>query len=438
MRFFRTMKTNHIYSLFKTSAGVNTDSRSVKKDEIFFALSGDKHNGNKYAAEAIEKGALCAVIDDPAYETAGTLAVGNVLTELQALATYHRKELGISVLAITGTNGKTTTKELIASILSKKKKVHFTKGNLNNHIGTPLTILSAPPDTGIMVIEMGANHKGEIKLLCTIAQPDYGIITNIGTAHIEGFGSFEGVTEAKTEMYEYLRQTGGTAIYNDANPLLADKIQSMAVKAIPYSHPCNGGMELTAEPHEADILLKVKAIYGNEEYIVNTNLFGACNTENIKAAMATGLFFDVPLAETVSAIEEYKPNNNRSQVKRTARNTIVCDSYNANPSSMAVAIRSFSELRAEKKAVILGDMLELGDRSEHEHLHVLNGIQSVKPDNVFLVGETFGKVAAGSQYNLFDDVAALCDHFAGSPLEGFTIFVKGSRGTGLEKLYDVL
>ncbi|MDR2887844.1 MAG: UDP-N-acetylmuramoyl-tripeptide--D-alanyl-D-alanine ligase [Bacteroidales bacterium] len=432
------MRTNYIYRLFKNSAGVNTDSRRVKRNEIFFALSGCRHNGNRYAAEAIENGALCAVIDDRAYETGKTVVVDDALAELQALAGHHRNVLGIPVLAITGTNGKTTTKELVASVLSKREKVHFTRGNLNNHIGVPLTILSAPPDTEIMVIEMGANHAGEIKQLCSIAQPDYGIITNAGMAHIEGFGSFEGVVRAKTELYEYLGQTGGTAIYDDANLLLAEKIHGMEVRAVPYSSPCDDGRELITEPYEADIFLKAVVVYGSEEYVVNTNLFGACNTENIKAAIATGLFFNVPMGDAVCAIEEYRPDNNRSQVKHTGRNTLVCDSYNANPSSMAAAIRSFLKLRAEKKAVILGDMLELGERAEHEHLHILNEIRSIRPENVFLAGRIFGKVAAGSGYGLFDDAAALRSRFEASRPEGFTILIKGSRGTGLEELYDVL
>ena len=430
------MNTEHIYDLFKKSAGVNTDSRNIKKNEIFFALRGEKYDGNKYAAEAIKKGALYAVIDDPAFETAGTILVDDTFSALQALALYHRKILNVTTLAITGSNGKTTTKELIASILSKRKKVHFTKGNLNNHIGVPLIILSASADTEILVIEMGASHIGEIRALCNIACPDYGIITNIGTAHIEGFGSFEGVIKAKTELYEYLEKTNGIVIYNDSNPLLSEKIRNLAVKAIPYSRP--EGTELNVESLESDILLKIKAVYKNKEHIINTNLFGSHNIENIKAAIATGLFFYVPIEEIISAIEEYNPENNRSQVKNTGKNVLICDSYNANPSSMATAIRSFSKLDADKKAIVLGDMLELGEKSEQEHLRILHEISFIKPENVFLVGQIFGKAAANLRYTLFENAKLLRDYLIDKELKGFTILIKGSRGIGLEKIYDVL
>ena len=430
------MNTEQIYNLFKNSAGVNTDSRSIKKNEVFFALRGEKFNGNKYAAEALEKGALCAVIDDPDFEIDGTILVDDTFLELQALALYHRKALNVPTLAITGTNGKTTTKELIALVLSKKKKVHFTKGNLNNHIGVPLTILSAPANTEMLVIEMGASHIGEIRLHCNIARPDYGIITNIGAAHIEGFGSFEGVIRAKTELYEYLQRTNGTVIYNDSNPLLTEKISEIAIKAIPYN--CSDGTGLNVESLESSLFLKVRAIYKNREYVISTNLFGCHNIENIKAAIAVGLVFNIQIEEIISAIEEYKPENNRSQVKTTNKNILICDSYNANPTSMIMAIRSFSNLTGNKKAVILGDMLELGENSEQEHFKILQKINYIKPENVFLVGQIFGRIATNSGYTLFEDVKILRDYLIDKELKDFTILIKGSRGIGLEKLYDVL
>ena len=235
--FFTNMKTEQLYNLFKESTGVSTDSRTVGKGQIFFALWGDNYNGNKFASEALAKGASCAVIDDPLFETENTILVDDCLFELQALAAHYRKELNVPVLAITGTNGKTTTKELLAAILSKKLKVHYTQGNLNNHIGVPLTILSAPADTEMMIIEMGASHIGEIRTLCLIAKPDYGIITNIGTAHIEGFGSVDGVIKAKTELYEHLRKVNGIALYNDKDPLLTEKIFRIINRAVPFSDP---------------------------------------------------------------------------------------------------------------------------------------------------------------------------------------------------------
>ena len=430
------MNIDHIYNLFKNSAGVNTDSRSVKKNEMFFALRGEKYNGNKYAAEALEKGALCAVIDDPAFETNGTITVDDTFLALQTLALYHRKTLNIPTLAITGSNGKTTTKELITSVLSKSKKVHFTKGNLNNHIGVPLIILSVPADTEFMVIEMGASHIGEIKALCNIACPDYGIITNIGIAHIEGFGSFEGVIRAKTELYEYLQKTNGTVIYNDSNSLLSEKISGLKIRAIPYS--CPDGTELNIESLKSEFYVKIKVVYKNREYIINTNLFGSCNIENIKAAIAAGLFFNIPMDEIISAVEEYNPDNNRSQVKTTDKNVLICDSYNANPSSMLMAIKSFSTLDGDKKAVVLGDMLELGEKSEQEHLKILQEISYMKPENVFLVGRIFSRIATNSDYTLFENVNMLRDYLIDREIKGFTILIKGSRGIGLEKLYDVL
>jgi UDP-N-acetylmuramoyl-tripeptide--D-alanyl-D-alanine ligase len=430
------MKTEQIYELFKKSTGVNTDSRTIKPGELFFALWGENYNGNKYAEDALGKGASWAVIDDPLYEMESTILVDDCLFELQALAAHHRKMLDVPVLAITGTNGKTTTKELIAGILSRKKRIHYTKGNLNNHIGVPLTILSAPADTEMMVIEMGASHIGEIRSLCLIARPDYGMITNIGTAHIEGFGSFEGVVKAKTELYEHLRKVNGVALYNDKNPLLAEKIFKIVNRAVPFSDPT--GIELLVDIVASDPLLTVKVRYQNQERLIRTNLFGKYNYENLKAAIGTGLFFDVSLEDIAASIEEYRPGNNRSQLMDTGRNKVICDSYNANPSSMVMAINSFTELNADHKLIILGDMLELGEKTESEHLKVLQELKSFKAELVYLVGPVFMKGAEKYGYKSFADNSALRDFLAKKKLSGFTILVKGSRGIGLEKIYDLL
>lgn len=430
------MKTDQIYDLFKKSTGINTDSRSIRKGEIFFALWGEKYNGNKYAAEALEKEALCAVVDDPLFETEKTILVDDCLFELQALASHHRKELNVPVLAITGTNGKTTTKELIAAILLKKKRLHYTKGNLNNHIGVPLTILSAPEDTEMMVIEMGASHIGEIRSLCLIAKPDYGIITNIGTAHIEGFGSYDGVVKAKTELYEHLRKVNGVALYNDKDSLITEKIFRMVNRAVPFSDPT--GIELLLDMTDSDLLLNLRATYQHKSYDIKTKLFGSYNYENVKAAIATGLFFDVPMDDIVAAIGEYHPENNRSQVIASERNTLICDSYNANPSSMATAIQSFSEIKSDQKVIILGDMLELGNKTESEHIKVLQELKSIKPELVYLVGPVFKKISDEYGYKSFADTGKLRDYLKKKSLKGFTIFIKGSRGIGLEKVYDLL
>jgi UDP-N-acetylmuramoyl-tripeptide--D-alanyl-D-alanine ligase len=433
---FLCMKTDLLYGLFKESTGVSTDTRTLVKGQIFFALWGDHFNGNKFVSEAIGKGASWAVIDDPAFETDKTILVDDCLFELQALASYHRKEMKASVLAITGTNGKTTTKELLAAILAKKFKVHSTKGNLNNHIGVPLTILSAPQGTEMMIIEMGASHIGEIKTLCLLAKPDYGIITNFGTAHIEGFGSLDGVIKAKTELFEYLRKLNGIALFNDKNPILVEKIFKMVNRAVPFSDPT--GIELLVESVPSEINLTLKATYFKNTYTIRTNLFGSYNLENVKAAIATGLFMDIEMTDIVEAIEKYKPGNNRSEIRISKYNTLICDSYNANPTSMALAIRSFEDVKSDKKLYILGDMLELGEKSEDEHMRILQMLQARKNEEIFLVGSQFKKVSAVFGFKSFSDVIELSDHLKNEPVRGSSILIKGSRGMALEKIYDLL
>ncbi len=430
------MKTEQLYDLLKESAGVSTDSRTVGKGQIFFALWGDTYNGNKYAEEALARGALCAVIDDPQFESENTILVDDCLFELQALAAHHRKVMNVPVLAITGTNGKTTTKELLASILSKKFKVHYTKGNLNNHIGVPLTILSAPADTGMLIIEMGASHIGEIRTLCLIAKPDYGLITNVGTAHIEGFGSADGVLKAKTELYEHLRKVNGVAFYNDRDPVLSEKIFRIINRAVPFSDPA--GTDLIVERLPSDLNLKVSITYLHHTFNLNTNLFGSFNLENVRAAVATGLFFEVGINDIAEAIEKYEPANNRSQIKITKNNSLICDAYNANPTSMSSSLDSFFAIKADRKAVILGDMLELGEKSEEEHHKILKILKSNQPEKVFLVGQVFGKASADSAFKSFDNVDKLIEFLKKEPLKGNTILIKGSRGIRLEKTYEFL
>jgi UDP-N-acetylmuramoyl-tripeptide--D-alanyl-D-alanine ligase len=434
--FFKIMKTEQLYTIFKEATGISTDSRSVKKGEMFFALWGNNFNGNLYAADAIKKGAICAVIDDPLNETEGTILVDDCLFELQALAAHHRKELNVPVLAVTGSNGKTTTKELLASVLSKSRKVHYTTGNLNNHIGVPLTILSAPAGTEFIVLEMGANHIGEIRTLCLIAKPDFGIITNIGTAHIEGFGSFEGVVKAKTELYEHLRKANGIAIYNDKNPLLCEKIFRLVNRAVPYSDPT--GTELTVDLAPSDLLLNVKVNYQHKEYLIKTNLFGRHNIENVKAAIAAALFLGSDMKDITTAIEDYRPANNRSQLRKTERNTLICDSYNANPESMRRAVEAFTETASGKLLFILGDMLELGPRAAEEHLSILRLLNSKGVSDVLLVGPVFGSLAGEFGYKSFASAEKLREYLTANQVSGKSILVKGSRGIALEKVYDIL
>ena len=430
------MKTEQLYNLYKEAKGVSTDTRTIKKGEMFFALWGNNYNGNLYAAEALEKGACCAVIDDPLYEADKTILVDDCLFELQALAAHHRKELNIPVLAITGTNGKTTTKELISVIMARKMKVHCTKGNLNNHIGVPLTLLSAPEGVQLLIVEMGANHIGEIRTLCLIAKPDYGIITNIGTAHIEGFGSFEGVVKAKTELYEYLRKVNGIALFNDKNHLIAEKIFRMVNRAVPYSDPT--GTELIVDLVQSEMMLTLIAEYQHKKYTIKTNLFGKFNIENVKAAVATALFLGAEMVDIVDAIEKYIPGNNRSQVRITSDNTLICDSYNANPDSMRKAIESFAEIKEGRKLVILGDMLELGAKSQEEHLNVLKALNTYGFDNVILVGSSFESLSSPFGYKSFRNTETLKEYLKSNPVKGFHILVKGSNAMMLDKIYDLL
>jgi len=434
--FFENMKTEHLYQLFKESSGISTDTRTINRNQIFFALWGEKFNGNKFAAEAITKGASWAVIDEDAYETEKTVLVDDCLMELHALATHHRKEMKVPVLAITGSNGKTTTKELIASILSRKFRVHSTRGNLNNHIGVPLTILSATEGTEIMVIEMGASHIGEIRSLCLIAKPDYGIITNVSPAHIEGFGTLEGVWKAKTELFEYLRKVNGIALYNDKDNVLTEKIFRLVNRAVPFSDPT--GVELTVIPELSDLALSVTVKYQHKVHKIQTKLFGDFNTENIKAAIATGLFFGVEMKDIIKAVEDYDPGGNRSQIIKTKNNTLICDSYNANPISMKLAIESFSHIPAENKICILGDMLELGNKSEEEHIKIHKVLSDNNLRNVILAGPIFSKASAGFRFKTFPDVKKLKEFLKSKPLKGYHILVKGSRGMALEQVYDLL
>lgn len=430
------MKTELLYKLFRESAGISTDSRSVAKNQLFFALWGENYNGNKFAAEAIDKGALWAIIDDASYETEKTILVDDCLFELQALAAYYRKQLKTSVLAITGTNGKTTTKELVAAILSKKFKVHATRGNLNNQIGVPLTILTAPAGTQMMIIELGASHVGEIRTLCLIAKPDYGIITNVGTAHIESFGTFDGVLRTKIELYEHLRKVNGIALFNDKDHILTEKIFKMVNRAVPYSDPT--GIELIISPEPSDINLILNASYQKKTYTIRSNLFGAYNIGNVRAAIATGLFLGVEMDQIVKAVEDYIPGNNRSQVKKSKDNILICDSYNANPTSMRMALESFSAIKSDKKLCILGDMLELGEKSDEEHTKILKILKDNKLKNVFLAGPIFTKVSSGSAFKSFPDTAKLKEFLKNEPLTGYHILIKGSRGMALEQIYDLL
>jgi UDP-N-acetylmuramoyl-tripeptide--D-alanyl-D-alanine ligase len=430
------METERLYGLYRNSAGVTTDSRSIKGGEIFFALRGPAHDGNRYAVQAVLDGAMAAVVDDPSLDGKGIIVVSDVLETLTELASFHRRRLQMPVIAVTGTNGKTTTKELLTAVLSGKGRVHSTQGNLNNHIGVPLTLLSAPDDASFLVVEMGANHMGEIAALCRTAMPTHGIITNIGTAHIEGFGSFENVKRAKSELYEWLGSNGGTVIYNEDNPVLRE----MAVRldhSVPYSTPGNHCITVKGDGG-GGMLLRVTATIDGEPSRFETALFGSYNIDNVRAAMATGLLFDIPAGRIIEAISSYRPANNRSQVTETGRNTVIRDAYNANPSSMEKALTSFSALKAEKKMVILGDMLELGSESQNGHSSVIRQLEAAEEIRAVLIGPRFREAAGDFKARFFDTSDAAAEWLSSEKPEGYVILVKGSRGMTLEKVFPLL
>jgi len=378
-------KIKELYHHFLSSNGVITDSRENVTNKIFFALSGENFNGNKFADDALKNGAKLCVINDPAYITdEKCYSVNDVLATLQELASHHRKESKATVLAITGSNGKTTTKELISSVLGSYIDIISTEGNYNNHIGVPLTLLNIKSSTKIAVVEMGANHIGEINKLCEIAQPDVGIITNIGKAHLEGFGSFEGVIMAKNELYTYIKNNKGKIIINKDDSLL----NKLSDKILQFTYGKNNA-DVEGEITEYNPFLKLKWGTGHDIIECNTQLYGKYNFDNIMAAIACGLFFNVPPRKINTAIENYIPKNNRSQQIKTTNNSIILDAYNANPTSMNGAIVSFAKSNFKNPLLILGDMFELGEYSLSEHQEIVNLLINKNFENVILVGNDF-------------------------------------------------
>jgi len=430
------MTNKEIYHLIlDNGARVITDSRNVERGDVFFALKGDKFNGNEYAEDALGRGAIRAIVDDVRYMTDRTILADDVLTTLQDVARIHRQSLEIPVLAITGTNGKTTTKELIARVLSRKYKLHFTDGNLNNHIGVPLTILGAGANTTFLVVEMGANHIGEITDLCNIALPDAGLITNIGKAHLEGFGSFEGVIKAKSELYNFLSENDGTIIYNDSNPLLKELVTNLDIKSVSYSNP--GGL-LKVKDITQGRSLSIELSFNRERFRVDSSLAGIHNAENILAAVTVGLVYGVEMKNIIDAIETYKPDNNRSQLLKTENNLLFCDAYNANPDSMALALDSFLKSDADPKTVIIGDMMELGEYSLEEHKLLINRLLGIDNISIYLVGPILCDMAGDSGLKVFSDTDLLISDLKRNPIKNNFVFIKGSRGIGLESIFAYL
>jgi len=433
-----------LYQTYLQHPIICTDSRTCPQDSIFFALKGDNFNANAFALSAIEKGCAYAVVDEAEYATDERfILVDNVLDSLQELAKYHRKQLNTKIIGITGTNGKTTTKELIAAVLTEKYNIHFTQGNLNNHIGVPLTLLNLKAEHQIAVIEMGANHPGEIKMLAEIACPDYGIITNVGKAHLEGFGSFEGVKNTKAELYEYIFEKGEVIFINKDNEDLVEMATKVGFnikssKVCDYSlDPDNCVCDIYGQMTECSPFLKMHCTLGcSDSFNIRTKLIGSYNAENVLAAVAIGNYFGLEKKEIKNGLEKYTPKNNRSQLTITKHNKLVVDTYNANPTSMRAAILNFAQMEVPAKTLILGDMLELGAQSDIEHQNIIKLLQQNKFDNVLLVGEYFKKTK--NPYSCFNKVNDLIFHLEKNPIRNKYILIKGSRGIKLENILSIL
>jgi len=427
------MQIEKLYERFKQSGKVSTDTRQIIPGSIFFALRGDKFNANEFASQALEKGASYSVIDDPIFATDDRcILVDNTLETLQALAKYHRSKLTIPVIGLTGSNGKTTSKELVNAVLSKKYKTYATRGNLNNHIGVPLTILSIDSSFEIAVVEMGANHLGEIALLSSIANPTHGFITNIGKAHIGTFGGFENIIRGKSELYQHLITHGGTVFINSQNPILANMAKRFKN---PYFYPAAGDY-YHADLIDADPYIRFKAENGD---IVQTQLMGGYNFENIAAALCIGKFFGVDAIDANRAIAEYVPGNMRSQIVKKESNTIILDAYNANPSSMEAAILNLAAMKAAKKVVILGDMFELEEDAEKEHKRIGELLKEKKFDRALICGKLMKSAAETFQDAIyFENKDLLTAELKANPIKDATILVKASRGIGLETIVEFL
>lgn len=428
-----TTGIENLYARYAATGTVSTDTRKITPGSVFFALKGDKFNANAFADEALEKGASWAVIDEEKYRTSDRhILVNNALEALQQLARYHRDQLKIPVVGLTGSNGKTTSKELTNAVLSTRFKTYATKGNLNNHIGVPLTLLSIDSTIEIAVVEMGANHTGEIALLCQVANPTHGFITNIGKAHIGTFGGFENIVRAKSELFQHLLSNGGVAFVNSRNPLLVDL-------ARPFANPVYYPGERDyyhAALVGADPMVKITADNGEE---VRTQLIGAYNFENIACALCVGKYFGVDPHAANRAVAEYSPGNMRSQVMRKGTNTIILDAYNANPSSMEAAIESLAAMQAPNKVVILGDMFELEGEADKEHQRIGRLLRGKGLTNVYLCGNLFKSALheiPTAKY--FPNKEDLMLELKSYPLANATVLVKASRGMGLETVVDYL
>ena len=433
------MQIEQLYEIFKRYPAVTTDSRNCPKDTIFFALKGDTFNGNRFAKQALEKGCAYAVIDEKEFAGADDkrlILVDDCLATLQQLARHHRRTLGTKIIGVTGTNGKTTTKELIATVLGEKYNVLYTQGNLNNHIGVPLTLLKLQPEHDIAVVEMGANHPGEIHTLVNIAEPDCGLITNVGKAHIEGFGSFEGVVHTKGELYDFLREKSNNVVFIDNNNLHLKGIAN-GLTLVKYGVGTDELLCANGEMVSCAPMLQFRWRHGaGEWHEVKTHLIGTYNLTNMLAAACVGLYFGVTPEQIDHALANYLPTNNRSQLTITAHNRLIVDTYNANPTSMNAALCNFRDMEVSPKMAILGDMRELGSISHEEHCKVVKFLLDTGIDNVWLVGEEFGKTDC--PFRKFHDVEEVKAAIQTDCPEGYYILIKGSNSIRLFELPERL
>ena len=427
------MNIQEIHKLFLQCTSLSIDTRKIEKDSMFFAIKGENFDANTFAQQALDLGALYVIIDNKSYWIdERTIVVENSLETLQELAKFHRAYLKLPIVALTGSNGKTTTKELINVVLSQKFKTKATIGNLNNHIGVPLTLLSFNSETEIGIVEMGANHKKEIEFLCEIAQPDYGYITNFGKAHLEGFGGVEGVIQGKSEMYQYLSKNGKTVFVNLEDPIQIEK--SAGIQSFTFGINKENA-DLNIKSIEANPFVKIN--YNN--FVVESHLIGLYNANNINAAVAIGKYFKVEDTAIKSAIENYIPANNRSQLLKKGSNEIILDAYNANPSSMAVAITNFLQLENQNKIMILGDMFELGEESHAEHKAIVDSLKGQDKSVCYLIGKSFYEnQVSGENIKFFETFDAFAAFLKTIHFNENTILIKGSRGMALERTLEYI
>ncbi|MHC1708588.1 MAG: UDP-N-acetylmuramoyl-tripeptide--D-alanyl-D-alanine ligase [Bacteroidales bacterium] len=429
------MTIQELHTLFLLHPQVSTDSRNITRGCLFFALKGPNFNGNLFAANALEQGASFVIADESEVcKDERYILVKDALYTLQQLARYHREQFSIPVLGISGSNGKTTTKELVSAVLMKKYHVVYSQGNLNNHIGVPLTLLNINKETDYAVIEMGANAPGEIGMLCELAKPTQGLITGIGKAHLGGFGDLDTIIKTKKALYDFVHDNDGICFVNADNPLLIKLTENY--KSVLYGSRKNHAYSTRNLEHSPYI--HVSFHYDSKEYFVKSRLIGNYNYANLQSAIAVGLENNISPLDIIQALEEYIPGNNRSQLMETGRNTIILDAYNANPTSMKASLESFIQMEGALKAVILGDMLELGEYEDEEHGQIIHWLGNYPQLKVFLIGPVFSRANKPAAYNTFADSASLREYLFQYPLRNFLILAKGSRGIAVEKVIDAL